>query len=609
MNQTTAATRESLCDHADRLKQIATDLGLPELGETIVEDTHRRLDDSRIRAVVLGEIKQGKSTLINALLGQDVLPTGVTPTTGATVVVREGDEPGPYLDRGDEGRPSLDTARFNRLAKGPLTKDAPPLDPSDEGILEYEIERGVLPPSLELVDTPGINDIAKFRASVSRGELPRADILILVLDATQLLNRTEMAFLRDAVAAVGGLADSGAKLLLAVNRIDLIAERERPRLVQYIEDELAVLAGADGQKAYELFLTDARTTSRDPNADTPGVRGVSELRERLHALAAHRATVLPLRARAGLVRHASLLGHNASVAARALTFEVKSLRREIERFDRELQSHDTDMTGLRSKMNVLREEILESSAQRQQEFRDELAENTEQALRTMSLRTLSSHFAGALHDAYLHFAQKEGEVLRSALDEMTRKAILAHSEQARRRLFHATLRLGFRGPTIYVDPPSVVLEAGLVVVGVAGTAIMYLGSAVTGLVMAIAGPLTTLVLREKSLRSARERARAELPKALDTADQAFREQVRHVVDKHMAALDEHLQLANVALGAQLRGVLARAQARLEEIESGAPPAQSEGEDPAAPERAKALASLHDLERELGGIRRQLDRLG
>ncbi|MCR9163976.1 MAG: dynamin family protein [Nannocystaceae bacterium] len=601
-------TAEALNDYATRLQTIATDLGLTELGETIVEDTERRLSDSRIRAVVLGEIKQGKSTLINALLGKDILPTGVTPTTGATVIVREGDDPGPHLRRDDESRITLESERFNRLAKGPLTKDSETA-PDDEGTLEYDVSGGVLPPSLELVDTPGINDIAKFRASVSRGELPRADILILTLDATQLLNRTEMAFLRDAVAAVGGLADSGATLLLAVNRIDLIAERERPRLVEYIEDGLSSLVGADGNKAFELFLTDARTASRDPDADTPGVAGVKKLRERLVELAAARREVLPLRARAGLVRHASLLGHNASVAAHALRLEAKTLRREIERFEDDLVKYGSDMTGVRNTMNALRDEILEESAKRQAEFRAELESSTKDALKTISMRHLTGPFAGALHDAYLQFASKEAEDLRTALDEMTRRAILAHSEQARRRLYHATLRLGFRGPTIYVDPPSAVLEAGLVAIGVAGTAVMYLGSAVTGLLMAIAGPLTTLVLREKSLRDARARALEELPKALQSADDAFRAQVRATVEKHMGALDEHLQLANVALGEQLRGVLAKAQARLEEIEASAPAPKFDDHDPTEPGRAKALSELHELERELSRIRTQLDALG
>ena len=80
---TPPAARSVLLGHARTLGAIATELGLPDLARTIEADTRRRLDEHRVRAVVLGEIKQGKSTLINAILGADALPTGVTPTTGA----------------------------------------------------------------------------------------------------------------------------------------------------------------------------------------------------------------------------------------------------------------------------------------------------------------------------------------------------------------------------------------------------------------------------------------------------------------------------------------------------------------------------------------------
>jgi chromosome segregation ATPase len=286
-----------------------------------------------------------------------------------------------------------------------------------------------------------------------------------------------------------------------------------------------------------------------------------------------------------------------------MTLEIDSLRKEIKRVEKELADHETDMTALRSQMAAAREELLEQSQERLEAFRAELQQSVDQALKTISLRSLSSHFAGAIHDAFLTFAHQEAERLRSGLDEITRKAIITHSEQARRRLFHATMRLGFRGPTIYVDPPSVVLEAGLVVIGVAGTAVLYFGNIIAGLLMTVAGPLATLVLREKSLRSARERARAELPKALDHATEALREQVRRVIDTHLTALDEHLQLANVALGDQLKGVLRAAEAALAEVEPAAD--KPEGEPGG---RARIQKELHDLEHELAEIRRDLDSL-
>lgn len=51
-----------------------------------------RLDAARLRVLVAGEAKRGKSTLINALLGRDVLPSGVTPLTAVATTVRYGDD-------------------------------------------------------------------------------------------------------------------------------------------------------------------------------------------------------------------------------------------------------------------------------------------------------------------------------------------------------------------------------------------------------------------------------------------------------------------------------------------------------------------------------------
>ena len=51
-----------------------------------------RLDAARLRVLVAGEAKRGKSTLINALLGRAVLPSGVTPLTSVTTTVRYGDD-------------------------------------------------------------------------------------------------------------------------------------------------------------------------------------------------------------------------------------------------------------------------------------------------------------------------------------------------------------------------------------------------------------------------------------------------------------------------------------------------------------------------------------
>lgn len=627
------ATRSVLLGHAQTLGAIATELGLPELARTIEVDTRRRLDEHRVRAVVLGEIKQGKSTLINAILGADALPTGVTPTTGAVATVRVGEDPGTYLWRergepgpregaaaggasseggaGTEAEPASDASEGDAReasAKAPAGAVREPLDPerfaalatgrdkAEPGAtLELVVGKGALPPTLELIDTPGMNDMERVRGAISRGELPRADVLVLVLDATQLLNRTELAFLRDAVAAVGGLAGSGARLLLVINRIDLVDESDRPLLVEYLRREVRGLGGEAGESAIEVFQTDARGALRRPGEASAGIEEVRRLRQRLIEIADGHADVLPARARASLARHATLLAHNAAIAARALTLEELALRREIRAIERDVVDHESDLVVLREQLGQGQAALVQQSAARIDRFRDDLRASTLACIDAADLRTLSHHLPGSLHDAFLAFAREESERLRVDLDELTRQAIRTHGEQARRRLWQATMRLGFRGPPIYIDPPSVVLEAGLVVVGLVGTAVMYFGSLAAGLAMTVAGPLATVILREKSLRDARERARAELPGALERASEALRDSIRRVVEQHVAAVEEHLVLANVALGRQLVAVLERARERL-------------GDD-AAPDaanrRTQAQQRLLELERTLHALRHEL----
>ncbi|MEX1366068.1 MAG: dynamin family protein [Nannocystaceae bacterium] len=584
----TTDTRDVLLSHADTLAAIAEELGLPKLARTIAEDTRRRLDDHRVRAVVLGEIKQGKSTLINAVLGDDALPTGVTPTTGAVAMVRVGDEPGTFLCDDEGVRQPLSAERFAALATG---RDKA----QGNETIELVVGAGALPPTLELIDTPGMNDMERVRGAISRGELPRADVLVLVLDATQLLNRTEQAFLRDAVAAVGGLVGSGARLLLAINRIDLIEAGDRPLLVEYLQREVATIAGKGGESSVEIFMTDARGALRRPDDETAGVQGVRDLRRRLVEIAEGHADVLPARARASLARHATLLAHNAAIAARALTLEELTLRREIRAIERELLDHESDLVVLREQLAEGQAKIREASEARIDRFRDDLRASTLACIDQSNLRVLSHHLPGSLQDALLAFAREESDRLRVELDELTRTAIRTHGEQARRRLFQATMRLGFRGPPIYVEPPSVVLEVGLVAIGVAGTAVMYFGSMGAGLAMTVVGPLATVFLREKSLREARAKATEELPGALERSSEAIRDSIRAVIEQHVAAVEEHLVLANVALGRQLVGVLERARDRLG-------PDDGEG---APLRRQQAQERMLELEQTLHGLRGQL----
>ncbi|HLT36534.1 MAG TPA: dynamin family protein, partial [Enhygromyxa sp.] len=588
----------------------------------------RRLDDGRVRAVVLGEIKHGKSSLINALLGATLLPVGVTPTTGAVVAVRvdpDADDAngrtGTFLITAHGERVELERERFDVLARG---KD------QDEGgrTPELLVEPERLPATLELIDTPGFNDIDRFRAAVSRSELPRADVLILVLDATQVLSRSELGLIRDAIAAVGGLDGSGARCLLVINRIDLVPEDERPKIVEHLQAGLATVIPGP----LEPYLTDAKTALRDPEADSEPVRAVARLRAELFSLAGRGREILPARARAAMLRHAKLLGYNAAIQARALRLEHAEIAQEIAAVEQAMAARATDLAGLRRTIAEADQRIVAASVERLGGFRAELEEAARGQIHQADIHTLTQVFPGAIQDAFLDFVHHESERLRTELEQLTREVFATHGELARRRLFEATLPLGFRGPGVYVEPPALLIEVGMLALGLVGTIIWYFGNTMTGLIMTVASPLTTVVLREKTVRDARAQAREVLPGALDRAIEQLRVTMVEVVERHGAALDEHLLLADRALAEQLLDSLRRAERRLSEHETRiaaaiarAQPAKPPGDEAAttgeppswnaegSPAAAPDLASERLRERvcaaaqaELGGLERQLE---
>ena len=571
---------EVLLDEADGLATTARALGLEDLAVAMTQAARSRLEDAVVRVAVVGEIKHGKSSLINALVGEAVVPVGVTPTTGAAVVVRTRGPSGPVLVGASGEREPLDEARFEALARGKESADGRVEVGTDVARIDL--------PDVEILDTPGINDLDRVKTAVSRGQLPTADVLVVVLDATQLLNRTELGFLREAISAVGGLGTSGARLLMAVNRIDLVPADQHELLVSYLAKALP-----DLDVRSDLFLTNARGALRDPESDEPGVQGVVALRKRLQDIASTRPTMMPARVRAILLRNARLLTHHAAIAARALSLDEEALTAEIEQVRRALTGRERDLEVVTALLGKGRERILREARTRSQHFREELELTSMAIVQVSTLKILSSHLPGSIHDACVAFVRRESDVLRTELDDLTRKALHTHDARARQRLARATLRLGVRGPTVFIDPPSLALEASAVAVGLAGTAIMYFGNLVAGMVMTVAGPLATVAIREQSVRKARERAQAVLPGAIEQAALAIDESIERVVDEHVAAVHDHIELAENAIGEQLVAVLKRALGQLE------------GDDEA---RTRARARLAGLSADLQTRIRRLEAL-
>jgi hypothetical protein len=315
-----------------------------------------------------------------------------------------------------------------------------------------------------------------------------------------------------------------------------------------------------------------------------------------------------------LLRSADLLAHHAATLARALRIEHAAVRAELTAVQKAFIEQRLDVEQQRATIATQRVEIVTRTREHLANFRGELEDAILKQLDRPDLRITAELLPTASQDALMHFVYGEAERLRLALEGLTREVLHTCGEQAQRRLAAAMLSLGLRGPVIHLRPPSVFVEAGTLVVGIAGTAVMYFGNIVTGLVMTVAAPLATMVLRERSVREVRAAARASVPSALATAFGDLESALVRAVDDHVATLEEILVLAHGQLGDQLQSLLQRV-VDLDEhaaLPSASPPVAAPPSEPTpqpvssvSEARKTAAAELRALEPRLADLRAQI----
>lgn len=190
---------------------------------------YEKLRPRAVRAVVVGAFNQGKSTLINAMLGAKVLPVALVPTTAVMTRVVSALPPGATLHYAD-GRPDREVSLeevSEHLTLDPDGKPRPPLR-----LVEIRCPwRSLDDFGLELYDTPGFNDLPE-QAETAREAIENADILLFMLNARQPLTEQEELIWQ------GWAAEVGAKPIFLLNFLNLLDEDDRELALERVRTGL-----------------------------------------------------------------------------------------------------------------------------------------------------------------------------------------------------------------------------------------------------------------------------------------------------------------------------------------------------------------------------------
>ncbi len=181
----------------------------PDLDARLLQ-AKARLTDGRVRVLVVGEFKQGKSFLVDCLVGALVCPVHDDIATSVPTLVRNAEVPSVALVRSSDPaadprwrRDEYPDVPVEHLASYVARAAAPGEQYSH---VEVGIPRSILEDGLEIVDTPGVGGFNSVHGAATMAALPSADAVLLVSDASQEYTAPELEFARQAIRVCPNVA-------------------------------------------------------------------------------------------------------------------------------------------------------------------------------------------------------------------------------------------------------------------------------------------------------------------------------------------------------------------------------------------------------------------
>lgn len=268
-----------------------------ETAGMLAHELAEQLPRAELNLLVVGQFKRGKSSLINALLSADAMPTGALPVTGVATVIRYG-----------EVR-QIEVLFRHQADRCNIPVDDLPLYVSEQynPANRLGVERvDVFWPSetiqgLAVFDTPGIGSTYKHNTAAAHATLPRADAAILVAGPEPPIGAEELQYARDVVA-------SSEHLFVVLNKSD-IAGNALLEILQFTRAAIEEVVGErDDVEVVPLSATRAREAQREGGEDAAFAGFVESLRSFVeHRGGVTRERSIRRRARALLQRLDTLL--------------------------------------------------------------------------------------------------------------------------------------------------------------------------------------------------------------------------------------------------------------------------------------------------------------
>jgi len=382
-NRRDVATTRGL---ARLLDEAATCIGSPSASQAKILERlnllRGRLETERFQLAVLGQFKRGKSTVLNALLGQSVLPIGVVPVTAIATFLEPASTSKIRVTyrsgKSEEFDPKNTEVLRERLTIF-VTEEANPRNVLNVARVDVFLPSELLERGVILIDTPGVGSTHRHQTAAADAVLPECDAALFVLSADPPITEIEIEYL-------ARIQQTLTRLIVVLNKIDIVEPREREKAATFLRDALVDHAGLDPfTPIFSLSACNALRAKESGDAEAFAASGFAELEEHLVQFLAHEKqetlSAAVARKAAALVAQ---LGLETEIAFTSLRLPVGDLERRTATFNEAAKRFEAERriaTDLLAGDRVRTLQELEAEAERLRvEARTMLERELDQAL-------------------------------------------------------------------------------------------------------------------------------------------------------------------------------------------------------------------------------------
>jgi predicted GTPase len=232
-----------------------------------------RLDADRLRVLLVGEAKRGKSTLGNALVGRAVLPSGVVPVTAVSTTVRSGTRDGlqvRYRDGTTRAAPLGDLVDLVDL----VTEARNPGNRLGVAEVTACVAGTDLPAGVDLVDTPGVGSVHAHNTAETDTALASMDAAVMVLTADPPISASELALLQR-------VQQLSVHTLVALHKADRLSGQERGQVLEFTQAARSVRSARSRRRCSRGSARQGLAARQDGDSDLWQASGLAQMQTAL----------------------------------------------------------------------------------------------------------------------------------------------------------------------------------------------------------------------------------------------------------------------------------------------------------------------------------------